>query len=300
MRDDNKTLITFFLFFSILTTLPYGLIIHSGHIDAAEGHLATLLMWSPAFAALATCKLRNISLGELGWKWQPSQYVALAYILPVLYALPVYALTWMLVSGAYVPQEFVKESATSFGFPHWPRLAAFALSVPAFATGGVIRSMANALGEEIGWRGFLLPRLVRRLGFTGGCFVTGCIHALWHVPAMLWTDYNAGTGWAYTLTCFFVMVISFSFVTGWLRLRSGSLWPAAMLHASHNLFIQGIFDPMTATTGAAPYITSEFGWGLALTIGILALIAWSNRNKLAGSPWMNVQQGVTSVQALPA
>lgn len=48
--------------------------------------------------------------------------------------------------------------------------------------------------------------------------------------------------------------------------------PCALLHASHNTFVQGIFDPMTANVGASRLVTTEFGCGLAIAIGVTALI----------------------------
>jgi membrane protease YdiL (CAAX protease family) len=73
------------------------------------------------------------------------------------------------------------------------------------------------------------------------------------------------------------MVVAMAFVMGWLRLKSGGLWPCAMLHASHNLFIQAILDRMTAPTGRALYFTTEFGCGLALTIAVVAIYFWRRR-----------------------
>ena len=63
---------------------------------------------------------------------------------------------------------------------------------------------------------------------------------------------------------------------GYLRLRSGSIWPCVLLHASHNTFVQGIYDPLTSPVGAAKYITSEFGAGLALSIVIAAALVLIN------------------------
>jgi len=70
------------------------------------------------------------------------------------------------------------------------------------------------------------------------------------------------------------MVIGISFVFAWMRLKSGSLWTGAMLHASHNLFVQAIFTPLTRDTGPTKYIIDEFGIGLVITITIGALISW--------------------------
>ena len=46
----------------------------------------------------------------------------------------------------------------------------------------------------------------------------------------------------YSVPCFVIMVVSIAFPFAWLRLRLGSVWPAAILHAAHNLFIQAFFD----------------------------------------------------------
>jgi hypothetical protein len=46
------------------------------------------------------------------------------------------------------------------------------------------------------------------------------------------------------------------------------------LHASHNQFIQGIFDKLSGKTGITPYITGEFGVGLALTSVVVAYVFW--------------------------
>jgi uncharacterized protein len=69
-------------------------------------------------------------------------------------------------------------------------------------------------------------------------------------------------------------LIGVSFVYSWLRLKSGSLYPAVLLHATHNLFIQGLFDPLTIDTGTTKYIIGEFGAGLAVTGMITGVIFW--------------------------
>jgi hypothetical protein len=65
-----------------------------------------------------------------------------------------------------------------------------------------------------------------------------------------------------------------------MRLKSGSLWTGVLLHASHNLFIQSFFDPLTTNTGRTPYITSEFGAGLAVVSLVFAIYFWTRRNEL--------------------
>jgi membrane protease YdiL (CAAX protease family) len=280
MKPLVKQILAYLLLLFAFSSVPYYFMIHTGHIGAGNGLVVTLVMWCPAFAALATCRLFGIDLATLGWNWRPTRYVAWAYVIPILYALPVYIVAWTAIRGSFAFSEFAAPWGKAFGFPDWPRASALFLAVPCYATLGVISSTARALGEEIGWRGFLLPRLVQQTGFTWGCLLSGCIWAVWHYPGLLFADYNAGTRPVFALSCFTLMVIADSYILGWLQLKSGSLWTAAVLHASHNLFIQAIFDRMTAPVGRALYVTTEFGCGLALTAGACALYFWTRRNEL--------------------
>jgi CAAX protease family protein len=166
-----------------------------------------------------------------------------------------------------------------------PPWAAVMLMVLLNAVYGFIRSCANALGEEIGWRGFLTPQLVRTRGFTGASFITGCIWAVWHYPILLFADYNLGTPSWYALSCFTVMVIGMSVIYTWFRLKTDSLWTATFLHASHNLFIQGIFTPLTGDTGPTRYAIDEFGFVLPLVIGATAVWFWQRR-EAALTAWL--------------
>ena len=278
-----KQILIFLLLVLTFSSLAYFLVIHSGHLGVGNGLVVSFLMWCPAWAAFATCGLLKIDVATLGWNWRPVRYEVWAYVIPILYALPVYLITWTAVSGSFDFSRFAIPLGAAFGFPDSPRVSALLLAIPLYAVLGVISSTARALGEEIGWRGFLLPRLVQQFGFTRGCLVNGCIWAVWHYPLLLFADYNAGTQPVFALTCFTLMVIADAYILGWLRLRSGSLWPAAILHASHNLFIQAIFDRMTAPVGRALYITTEFGAGLALTAGALALYFWTRRHEVSTS-----------------
>jgi hypothetical protein len=70
------------------------------------------------------------------------------------------------------------------------------------------------------------------------------------------------------------MVVALGVPFAWLRLRSGSVWPAAILHASHNLFVQAFFDRVTVDTGPTKWLTGEFGAALALAIVATAWIFW--------------------------
>jgi membrane protease YdiL (CAAX protease family) len=103
---------------------------------------------------------------------------------------------------------------------------------------------------------------------------------VWHFPLIIFADYNGGTPTGYSVLCFAVMVVALGVPFAWLRLKSGGVWPAAILHASHNLFVQGFFDRVTVDTGPTKWLTSEFGAALALAIVGTSLLFWRARGSL--------------------
>ncbi|PYQ66209.1 MAG: hypothetical protein DMF54_08590 [Acidobacteria bacterium] len=107
--------------------------------------------------------------------------------------------------------------------------------------------------------------------------VSGFIWAAWQLPLIAFGGYNAGTSTWYAVLCFTISVVALSLPMAWLRLRSGSVWPVALLHASHNLYVQGFFDRVTVDTGSTRWLTGEFGAALAVTIGVTAWLFWRVR-----------------------
>ena len=277
MRDIPKNATYLYLILTLaLSSVFWALIIWSGHLASGHGDLAHGVMWCPALAALASCRILGRSFRSLAWRWPRGRYVALAYFLPLANAGVAYGAVWVLGLGGW-NRGFVAEVAQSFGLrgmPAWGSLALYLVLTP---TVGMIKSLASALGEEVGWRGFLVPELAKQMSFAKLSLLSGIIWAAWHSPLLLFADYNAGTNRWYALGCFTVMVVSQCFVFAWLRLKSGSLWPAALLHASHNLFVQGIFDDLMRDTGRTRWYTTEFGVALALTSAALAVYFWTRR-----------------------
>lgn len=280
MRPVTSQILIFLALVVAFSGTVDAVLAHGHSLTAGHGLGVAALMWSPACAAFVTCLICQVDFATLGWNWRPARYVAAGYWLPLLYAVPVYFAAWLFIPGALLLAPFANAQGVNWGFPDRPALVTILAGIPALATVGVIASLARALGEEIGWRGFLLPRLIRVLGYGGGCLVGGVIWAAWHYPAILLFGYGAGTAPWFEMLCFTIMVVATTYILGWLRMRSGSLWPCAMLHASHNLFIQAILDQMTAHTGTTPWITTEFGAGLAVTTSICGVIAYVKRNEL--------------------
>lgn len=281
VKAIRKRIITFILITFVLSSIFYFLIISAGTLRAGWGHFTMGLMWCPGIAALITQFIYKRKLSELGWGWGKTRFQIMSYAIPFLYTLVAYLLVWTIGLGGFYNKDFVADIAKGFGWESLPSGVVILLYLLLAGIFGFIRGCAFALGEEIGWRGFLVPQLAKITSFTNTAFISGLIWGIWHYPILFFADYNSGTPAWYGLTCFTVLIVSTSFIFAWLRLKSGSLWTAVFLHASHNLFIQGVFTPLTTDTGKTKYIIDEFGAALAIIVMIIAFIFWRIRPKLS-------------------
>ena len=277
-----KRIVVFLAINFLISTVFYFFLIKYG-MNAGNGGYVHALMWCPAIAALVTCKLLNKDVAELGWKWGRTRYQMASYLIPLGYTFIAYLFTWISGFGHFYNDEMVQKLAAIFGWQGLSPVIVIILYFVFAGTFGMISNSAYALGEEIGWRGFLVPELAKVTGFTGTALISGLIWAIWHYPVLLFGGYNAGTPAWYGLLCFTTMVLAISFVFAWMRLKSGSLWTAVFLHASHNLFIQQIFTPLTEDTGKTAYVIDEFGAALPIVGILLAFVFWKKRSELA--PW---------------
>jgi membrane protease YdiL (CAAX protease family) len=277
MTTPGKKILVFLLLTFGLSSIFYVLILSSGSISS----FSFGLMWCPGIAAILTQLIFQRNLRNLGWKAGKLKYWLWSYGLPVIYGLVVYGIVWSTGLGKFAPYDQVIQAAKQLNIDVQSPAIAAVLYVLINATLGVAINMTAALGEEIGWRGLFVPELSRKYSFTGVALISGAVWTIWHAPAILFSDYNnAGAPAWFGLICFALMVVGSSFAYAWLRLKSGSLWPAVILHASHNLFIQAIFTPFTGNTGLTPYVIDEFGLGLALVGLVLAYLFWRKRDVL--------------------
>jgi uncharacterized protein len=281
-RDETRAgIITYLACTFALSSIYYALIIRAGHLSAGHGLYVLGLMWCPGIAAILTCLLRRRPISSLGWKWR-WRYQAVSYLIPIGYAGAAYALVWATGLGGVPNPKVLEHAFYSRMSPETSPAIRLIVFVLATGTLGMIPSTLSALGEEIGWRGFLVPELAKTTSFARTALISGGIWTAWHVPILVFADYNSGTPTWYGLSCFAVMVIGISFVFAWMRLKSGSLWTGVFLHASHNLFIQGIFTPLTIDTGKTKWVIDEFGFALAIAAVVVALIVWQLRGQVEG------------------
>lgn len=274
-----KEIITFLILTLTFSLLFYPQIIRTG-IGTAGGLPALALVWCPGAAAIVTRFLYQKNLRGMGWGWGKTRYEFYSYIIPILYGLAGYLIIWSTGLGKFPNHEFIHSLGERFGKPNGS--AARLIVQYVLVAGGVdlIGASIGALGEEIGWRGLLVPELAKVTSFTNTALVSSIIWALWHYPLIFLAGYNGGTSGWYSVLCFTVLATGIGTVLAWMRLKSGSVWTAMLLHASHNLFIQGIFGPMTKDTPVTKYVGGEFGAVLAV-IGLLTgLLFWRKRSQL--------------------
>ncbi|WP_413601429.1 CPBP family intramembrane glutamic endopeptidase [Curtobacterium sp. Curtsp57] len=143
------------------------------------------------------------------------------------------------------------------------------------------------VGEEIGWRGFLVPAL-ERYGTWFALVGSGVVWGVWHAPIIL-LGYNFGrTDW---LGVVFMVVacVLLGMVLGWLRLRTGSVWPAVFAHAGVN-GAAGVGAVLVASgVDVSDVARSPLGYGgwivLALVVIVLVVTgAIRRRGALAPTP----------------
>ena len=214
--------------------------------------LASVLMTALVLGASGVGSLlKRYLMWRVGWKW----YAALL-IIPAVD-----------VAGIFLHAAFT-QTRPDFGssalvriFGVSPNLALFAIS------GFVMETIAN--GEEIGWRGYALPRLQNRYHALYSAIVVGLIWSLWHIP-LWWHSWNPVAYAWYTLGVFAKSV----FITWIYNGTGGSLLLVALCHSMWNTL--GSLLPLTGSVSP-----SDIG---TLAVIILVEVAVAAVITLAAGP----------------
>src|SRR5215218_7591010 len=128
------------------------------------------------------------------------------------------------------------------------------------------------LGEEIGWRGYLLFRVAELTSGRRAALITGGFHAIFHLPLLLLTTTYQGEGNRWIVVPMVMVTLTLAGVWyGWLRLWSGSIWPVSLAHSAFNNLIEGVAGVAIVTSPAMmAYVTTETG---VVTMIIMVLVA---------------------------
>ena len=128
-----------------------------------------------------------------------------------------------------------------------------------------------ALGEEIGWRGYMLPRLFA-FGVVPAMLLVCLLHGIWHLPLMLTTGFYHNTGNPLLVVPLFLITLALAGVFfGFIRLWAGSVWAVAVAHAAANM----AWELMTEMTQTKSALVLEYVGGESGVIMIAGLLIFS-------------------------
>ncbi|QLG39129.1 MULTISPECIES: type II CAAX endopeptidase family protein [unclassified Paenibacillus] len=261
IQKARRGLLVFFAMLIPLSILSYVLI-------TKAPIFGLLLMWTPGLSSIfARIVLRegisDISL-RIGGK-QTLKSLPFILLFPVVIGLFAYGIAWVTGLVQYVtPDSFIEG----------PSGVILAGTILFQMIAGTAIGIISSSGEELGWRGYMLTRLIDAR-IPRPVLTSGIIWGVWHLPVMLFANYYSGPYPALSVILFMISVTSFSYLISRLRLTTGSIWPAILLHACWNAVIQDAFDISSSGKNVLLW-TGESGILVALA---LLIAAWMMSRK---------------------
>jgi membrane protease YdiL (CAAX protease family) len=195
------------------------LILHGGVRSLGPLWLVAL-MCIPGSVACALRLLLRTGFADAGLQPGARRFYAYAVAVPLLLAL---------LAGAIAAAADIRRIAP-VATAALPQLSSLALPILAL---GVV----GAVGEELGWRGFLLPKLVKA-GAPHPYLATGVVWAIWHLPLIGYGGFYATDRPLLMALVYGTGILALNALISELRMRAGSVWVAAAQHAAHNFFFQ--------------------------------------------------------------
>ena len=261
-----------------------------------------LMMFVPMLGVL----LSGEKLKAMGWKPQIRKNIKtilIAWFSPVILTAVGAVLYFILfpkhfdLSGEYVAvvggaQVLEQMNAQGISYPVYVMI-----SVISSITYAPLINMFTALGEEIGWRGFLYPQLKAGLGQKKGLLLGGVIWGAWHWP-LIWLigyEYGAAAGNPTGYVGFPVtgMLVFSVFTTGlgilhdWLYEKSGSIWVPSLFHGAINAAWALPLSVCLTNTGSMRLLGPAPN-GMISVLPFLAVAAWGLALQTNSEPKMNI------------
>ncbi len=230
-------------------------------------------MWMPGLGAIIATmlgekkELKSLGLGKLGKK----KIYLWAWLVPILAVLVTGVVSWLFGWGKFDPTFQLIRQAVE-GLPDVPETALPLLLTAQIAAALTVAPLFNtlfALGEELGWRGYLLPKLLP-LGQIPAMLISGVIWGIWHAPAIL-QGHNYPENPVLGVGMMIVFTVLLGIIFSWLYLKTKSPWAPALAHGTVNA-VAGLpllfLTDVNLSLGGS--LTSVSGWlALAALVGIL-------------------------------
>ena len=256
------------IYFAVLivgsAALEFKILQTGQSIEKVQG-LILALMYVPAVASVIARLVLKEGFVDISLRWEGSagsRATFLGWAFPVAVGFVAYGIAWA-TGLAEFQRPLSPRSHLYSDFAVLNLMASFSVG----ATLGTAVSCLLTFGEEVGWRGYMLTRLITA-GVPRPVFTSGLIWACWHVPLILSGQYAAGSQPWFSALLFVIGVVAEAYIVAYLRLQTGSVWPAVIMHGAWNSIIQGTFDRATIGT---PLAVGESGW-LTVTISIIVVV----------------------------
>jgi membrane protease YdiL (CAAX protease family) len=235
-----------------------------------------LAMWGPGIAALvatlvvAKQPFSALRLNMLG----PKRYYLWAWFLPPVLIILSGLLTVLIRTGQLdteftLMQQMIEQSGTQL--PISTGTLVLIQTIQALLLGPLI-NVIFTMGEELGWRGFLLPQLLP-LGQWKALLISGVIWGVWHAPAIA-QGHNYPDHPILGILLMTVFCVLLGIIIGWMYLKARSPWVAALAHGSINAWagLPYLFLMPGLDTALGGTLTSVPGFiAMGLFIGWLVL-----------------------------
>src|SRR5215204_1781214 len=284
LTDTNKAAI-----FSVLVLcLSVGAALLIRFLELPQGYVMfTIWSFTPTVAALIMLLVvTREGYSKEGWKSLGLHRLGLnvwwiAFGVTLLITVAASAIVWATPLASFViPEGGLINAIINF-------LVAFGIVLFAFG-----------LGEEIGMRGYLQPRLMS-LGRTRALLVVGLVWATWHMPIYYFMTklFPVGNVLLF-LPLFYATVVAASFFFGYMRIYTGSIWPATIAHAVHNAAWDslGVFTLTSSPVLVNLYLVGDYG--ILILVGVVLGAIWLSYYLRSG---MNqAQSGGEAPEVTPA
>lgn len=233
------------------------------------------ILFPPAIASIITRLMLKEGFQDVSFSFRGHNLrkaYLIAYLFPMAVSLIAYGFTW--ISGLAEFDFSPIQSNANITFPENPYLG-FLVLIAIVWTAQVAVNMFFVAGEEIGWRGYMLTRLIDS-GVPYPLLIHGLIWSAYHIPLILTGKYAAASGPSIVLSVvmFTIIATSFSYLLAWVRLDSGIIWPSFVAHATSNALTQIAFNPVTRGNNSMLWIGES---GIVTAMVLLLLIVLSKR-----------------------
>jgi membrane protease YdiL (CAAX protease family) len=223
------------------------------------------LMFAPGLASIITRLVRREGFADISFRLRGNRMGSaylLAFALPLVVGSIAYGLAYLTGLAKFAPPAF----PFAMGSP----LAQFGVILVFAAIAGILLGIPTSTGEEVGWRGYLLPRLIQAR-VARPILLTSLIWGAWHLPVVFAGALLVGPSHWLSAATVMVEVLPIGAILAWVRLRTGSIWSAIMLHTLWNALINGGFTFATQNPTANIWI-GENGILVIVTLIVAALL----------------------------